>query len=71
MRWRAEEKSTDGMCGAPRTKSADRKALRRLSIPEDKVKGFRTAIAYDDSALINIRRAAQRGRTERTYNDTP
>jgi hypothetical protein len=39
MRWRAEEKSMDGMCGVLRTKSADRYALTRLSIPEDKVKG--------------------------------
>jgi len=55
--WRAEDKEWE------------RYALTRLSISEDKVKGQRTATAYGDSALIDVRRAAQKGRTD--TNDTP
>jgi len=57
---------------ARRGQRVDRYALTHLHIPEDKVKGSRTAAAYDDSALIDIRRAAQKGgRTERNCIDTP
>ena len=60
------------MWGAPRTKSVDQSTLTHPSIPEDKVKGPRTAIAYDDSALINVRRAAQKGEDRvKTCIDTP
>jgi len=60
------------MWGAPRTKSVDRSTLTRPSIPEDKVKGLRTAIAYDDSALIKVRHAMQKGEDrEKTCIDTP
>jgi hypothetical protein len=39
MRLRAVGKSMVWMCGALRTKSADRYSLTHLSIPDDKVKG--------------------------------